>query len=273
MVTNCYRFESVEKMGLAKDTQTFWEKWARITRIPLTQPRYIRFRELMEERAGLYYDDETHLKDLDVDVKCFFELLEALPYLTSPKKANKPGKRYQRLRVKSIEKHLNLVAFIIEQQLTVDNLWRRDFTRRKRIRWERVCETWQQAYPDDPITPAVLKATFYRYAANPDIQKEYFNRKYREYANEFAELFSKLITENKEALERFGRAIERFGQLAITMFEGVGQFALNHKDDIENLFLLACKLNSMTDSEQEEYFKLLEAEFENKKGSVDGVNY
>lgn len=242
--------------------QAIWARWERKIRIPLPQG----FRDLMEKDYLDTVGGREGLTDLEGSLEDFFSKVMALEYFPSPKKANKPGKRYQRLRVKSIEKPLNLVAFIIGQQLTVDNLWRRNFTSRKRIRWERVCETWQQAYPDDPITPAVLKATFYRYVADPDIQKEYFNRKYREYATEFAELFSKLITENKQALERFGRAIERFGQLAITMFEGVGQFALNHKDDIENLFLLADKLNSMTDSEQEEYINLLEAEVESKGG-------
>jgi hypothetical protein len=113
------------------------------------------------------------------------------------------------------------------------------------------------------MTAEVLKVAYYRATADEDIQREYFIRKYRELSTRFAELLEKFsMGIAKEMRLSANQSLERFRQLLITMFEAVAQSAFNHKDDIENLVLLANKLNSMTDSEQKEYIKQLEAEFE-----------
>lgn len=220
--------------------------------------------ELIDEEAGPVLDSED-LEAYELTLISYLTVLRRAAiseYLPSPKTPkNLPQKQYPR----PFNKRLHLVDFIIGRQLTIRMHRQRSFSPRKRINWKQTCEAWNKAHLYDPVTPAVLKATFYRAITEEQLQREYFVIKDREMAEQFGKLLLNFVTENKQAFERFGEALKRFGRLAGTAFEKIGQFALNHKDDIENLVLLSNKLNSMTDSEQEEYIKSLEAEFENKK--------
>lgn len=243
---------------LAKKKQDIWAKWERTSGVPLPQT----FRDLVEQDYD-DYDGEIYLSDLDGGIEDFFKKIVALQYLPSSRKpkAPVPQKRYQR----SFNKRLHLVDFIIGRQLTIRNHRQRSFTHQRRINWKQTCEDWNEAHPYDLMTPEVLKATYYRAVAEEDIQREYFDRKYREYADRFGQLLEQLISENEQAFERFGKAFEKFSQLVVAAFQRVGQFYLNHRDDIESLVLLGDKLNGMPDSDREEYIKLLEIEFEKQK--------
>ena len=247
-------------MNFEKRKEALWAKWGRNLGMSLSED----FRTMFEDGLG-FKDEEVDLKDLNGLLSDFFDRVKALDYLPSRKKPKHPAqKRYQR----SFNKRLYLVDFIIGQQLTIRNLRRKSFALHRRINWKQACKAWNEAHPHDPVTPEVLKATYYRAIVEEDIQREYFDRKYSEYAARFGQLLSRLIMENEQAFERFGKAFERFGQLVVAVFERVDQFTLNYKDNILALASLGDKLNSMTDADREKYIKLLEAEWEKQKGGI-----
>jgi hypothetical protein len=47
---------------------------------------------------------------------------------------------------------------------------------RKRIDWRDIRTAWNEAYPNDPMTPEILKRTFYRAVADGAVQQGYFER-------------------------------------------------------------------------------------------------
>jgi hypothetical protein len=226
--------------------QATWRKWERRLNLPLSA----KFRQAFE--ADLVFNDtEVRLKDLDDALTDFFKRVAALQYFPSPKQAShRPGKRYQR----AFQKRLHLIDFVIEEQLTLRNLWQRSFAGHKRINWGKTCNAWNEVHPYDPMTSKVLKATYYRAIAQEDIQQVYFKEKYREYAARLGKLLYAFVSDNEEALERFKLAMERFGQ-----------FILEHKEDIENVLSLAERLNAMTGEEKEEYAKLLQSELKEQR--------
>lgn len=111
--------------------------------------------------------------DLDCYRRTVYEHLElikeimAYSYFPHPRTPqNPPERRYQR----PLKKRLYLVKFVITQQLTS----KKQRTKiRKTIKWEGTCRAWNEAHPNDPMTPEVLKRTFYRAIADADLQREF----------------------------------------------------------------------------------------------------
>ncbi|MFC1944887.1 hypothetical protein ACFLX5_05350 [Chloroflexota bacterium] len=264
------------KKTLEERKKAIWSRWEKKLGMPLEED----FRKKFEQDFGFDEDEEEELEDLDGLISEFFNKLRALEYFPSPRTPkNPPRKRYQR----PYQKRLHMVDFIIGWQLTVEMHKQRLFGSRKRINWKRTCEAWNKAYPYDPMTPAVLKATFYRAITEEKLQQEYFTRKDHELAARVSELLPYLVKENKKSFERFGEALEKISQLEIAAFsEKISRVAYREferlrqltstalgKMDQNNLILLADTLNGMTNSEQEEPAKLLEAELENTKGGIE----
>lgn len=135
----------------------------------------------IDQRAGAVYDRED-LGEYEGTARDFMEAAKrgiSAKYLTSSdseksqnpswKSQNPTKKRYQR----PLKKRLYLVDFIIRKQLTSRKQPNRI---RKTIRWKDICSAWNEAHPNDPMTPKVLKATFYRATRDEDLQREYLKQ-------------------------------------------------------------------------------------------------
>jgi len=162
------------KKTLERRRQALYHKWEKKVGLPFSEE----FRKGFEPFDDP--DDNEVLQDIESNLQAFFGKLHDLSYFPEqPKKErnNRPRKRYQRLR--SLEKPMELIRFVIGDQLTLGDLFGRHFLQRKRIKWKQTCEAWREAHPGDPIKPAVLKASFYRYIADPDIKEAYFDSEFR----------------------------------------------------------------------------------------------
>lgn len=126
-------------------------------------------KEAIDQMAGAVYD-ERDLEEYRVTAKRLMELAKlamTLSYLPSPKTPkNPPTSRYQR----PFRKRLHLVEFIIAHRLT-ERKRRQSASIRRRINWKNTCAAWNESHPYDPMTPEVLKATFYRAIADEDVQR------------------------------------------------------------------------------------------------------
>ena len=95
----------------------------------------------------------------------------AISYLPQLKVSQNPSqnpsqKRYQR----PFQRRLHLVYFVIGQQVSSKKQRNKI---RKRINWGDTCKAWNEAHPNDSMTPKVLKATFYRAIGADDLQREF----------------------------------------------------------------------------------------------------
>jgi len=137
-------------------------------------------KKYIDEKVGPIYEREG-LADYELTVRDYLKAAKLgtiARYLTpsakpqnSPKKPpNPPEKRYLR----PFKKRLYLVDFIISRQLTIRKQRNKI---RKTINWEDTCRAWNEAHPNDPMTPKVLKATFYRAITDKALQREYLEQK------------------------------------------------------------------------------------------------
>jgi len=174
-----------------------------------------------------HIDLETDLKDFDAFVQERLEFLRLcresfsqggngnfLQSLTDA--GDKITKKKYR---KCFERRLHLVEFVAGSVLTTVNLVFQIFTPHRRIKWQLVCDKWNKEHPYDLMTPAVLKAEYYRAIREKDIHREYFSPvaewmgPMRESilrltgTDDIGELIKKKLTSPEEAFETLFRGI------------------------------------------------------------------
>ena len=129
--------------------------------------------DYIDSEVGLVSDDDS-LEAYKGTAKSLLKAAKlgtARSYFPSPRAPkNPPQERYQR----PFKKRLYLVDFIIGRQLAIKRHRNRI---RKPIKWEDTCRAWNEAHPNDPMTPKVLKATFYRAITDKVLQREYLKQK------------------------------------------------------------------------------------------------
>ena len=148
-------------------TKTFEERkqalWARLERkngLPFNE----KFRDKMEQRYA-DHGAEVDLQDLKGGVEDFIQLWRVRSYLPATRTPrHPPQKKYQR----PFRKRVYLVNFVINHQLQA-SVRKRTLDLRRRINWKTTCEAWNKAHPHDPMTPSVIKATYYRAVVDNDV--------------------------------------------------------------------------------------------------------
>lgn len=220
-------------------------------------------RRLMEDMAGAVHDDDD-LEYFKSTLTDYMTLIAAVlgHHMVNDKKrhsANELGeatnrKRYQR----SFEKRLHLVGFVSAKVLGLENLVDWSFTPHKRIKWGQVCNKWNKEHPYDLMTPAVLKATYYRAITEADIQREYFNRRYREIEILRKELREPITDPIVELMARAMPVLRSGRQVAIQIARGLGYPALC-QPDFRSLVAFFKIYLGLSDSEKEEHINLLKA--------------
>ncbi|GAH81764.1 unnamed protein product, partial [marine sediment metagenome] len=146
--------------------------------------------------------------------------LETTNYFSHRKKptGSNPKKRYQRC----FKKRLYLVEFIMRRYLTIANWNRKSIYSRKRINWKQMCLEWNEAHPNDHMSPEVLKVRYYRAIAEEAIQREYIERSFiRVPMNVGAEVYDFVKITDSEGNERIGN----IG--SIRRHFGGGEFAMD----------------------------------------------
>ena len=116
-----------------------------------------------------------------------YKLEMASKLLPRPQKIQKgPRGPYQR----SLNKRAHLVRFVIDKQLTYRNSNQPSYKDRPRIKWKKIRDAWNEAHPYDLMTPAILKATYYRAAKDSDVQQQciasWWNDLFEELQNELS---------------------------------------------------------------------------------------
>ena len=139
--------------------------WARLQRVlKFHAPENVR--RILEKRL----EGTRDIEDYEGMVEDYLDLGKLFTNSISSPKHNTPQnssrKRYQR----PFQKRLHLVYFIIGQQISSKKQRKKI---RKRINWETTCKAWNEAHPNDPMTPKVLKATYYRAVGEEDLQQEF----------------------------------------------------------------------------------------------------
>lgn len=236
-------------MNLDKEKKAEWRKQERQWGIYMPQP----VRKVIEDIAGpvCHYGDVEDFKGTLTDfMRLTHAVLQHMANVNKRQSANEPGeatgrKRYQR----SFEKRLHLVEFVAEHELTVKSLLEETFAHHTRFNWKQICTDWNEAHPYDPMTPAVLKATYYRAIAQLDIQREYFDGRYNELAEKVWPVATKLAKEFIEAEPSLG--MEQ-GELMATQYldSWMEEFTVASawSDYIKELVSLCEQINSMYNS-------------------------
>jgi len=164
----------MKKEDFEKRKAALWTKWEKAERARFPEP----LREKWENDAGLMEGEtEIALTDLNgiiEDRLRDFKYIEITSYFSGRSKpiGPNPKKRYQRC----FEKRLYLVEFIMERYLSKANRERKSILLRKRIKWKQMCIEWNKAYPNDHMSPEVMKVKYYRAITEEDIQQEYLKR-------------------------------------------------------------------------------------------------
>lgn len=189
--------------------------------MPLSQD----FRKSIEANVEVIADEEDiALRDLDGLIGDFFEHVALIEYFSSRKKpkGSTPKKRYQRC----FENRLYLVEFVMRRHLfevdqTIANQGRESIDWRKRIDWKQMFVEWNEAHPNDHISPEVLKVRYYRAIAEEDIQREYIKGRFiRVPMNVGAEIYDYVKITDSEGNERIGNIgsiVRRFENGEFTM--------------------------------------------------------
>jgi hypothetical protein len=169
------------KKDFEKRKAALWTKWEKAKGFSVPEA----VRERWEEAVGLMDSDcEIALRDLNgyiEDRLNELEFLEAENYFSNRKKTEVAvTKRYQRC----FGKRLYLVEFVMKRHLTIANQGHKSVVAnygqrlRKRIDWKQMCVEWNEAHPNDHMSPEVLKVRYYRAIAEEDIKREYLNRRF-----------------------------------------------------------------------------------------------
>lgn len=166
-----------------------WDKYQRKARVLIPS----------DARADLedsitFIDEDQYLSDLENSIPLFLLDYMAKHRRDIPRSSGSiqtANKRYQG----PFEKRLYLVDFVARESksITLNHIVNRSFTPHRRIKWKQVCDRWNQTHPYDTRTVPALKARYYQYTAQPDLQREYFDRQEREIAEAMAPLLQPLV--------------------------------------------------------------------------------
>jgi len=175
-----------------KQKREVWAKAERLIGVPIKQ----NIRQLIEnEIAQGDEDDESEYWLLDLENAIFPKLVEIGELVSSSQAtaANRPqiesaGNQGKRKYRGPFEKRLYLVDFVARESKSVDlnNITDRSFMPHRRIKWKQVCDEWNKAHPHDPKSVPALKARYYGYIAEADLQRDYFDRIEKEIAEGMA---------------------------------------------------------------------------------------
>jgi len=121
------------------------------------------------ERATGIMDLEDYESLLEEYLSIAKSLAVSCYFPSAENARNRSKRRYER----PFQRRLYLVCFVIGQQISSRKQRNRI---RKRINWKATSEAWNEAHPNDPVTPKVLKSTFYRAIQEDALQRE-FQRK------------------------------------------------------------------------------------------------
>ena len=102
-----------------------------------------------------------------------------------------------------LEKRLHLVEFVIGKQITMQHAHERSFKGRKSIKWGKMCEAWNKAHPDDQMTPEILSYDFNNAIRDENVQRDYFDKKKREFDSWWNGLLPELLHEINEGAIKF----------------------------------------------------------------------
>jgi hypothetical protein len=143
--------------------------WARLQKqLEFYAPKGLR--KFIENRN----EDVEDIEDYEAMVEEHLSIAKqvaAISYLPQLKVSQNPSpnpsqRRYQR----PFQRRLHLVYFVIGMQISSKKQRNKI---RKRINWGDTCKAWNEAHPNDSMTPKVLKATFYRAVREEDLQREF----------------------------------------------------------------------------------------------------
>ena len=215
-IVTVFRLKMTEKLENQK--RRIWSKHERSygQKIPYS------FRNQVERMCT---SEDTFLEDLDDSIPDYLGLIDSWRVnhsrgVNGRNHKPEPESGYR----KPFERRLHLVEFVAGEVLNMVNLALHVFSPHKRIKWGLVCEKWNKDHPYDIMTPAVLKAEYYRAIRERGIQRQYF-LKQEKWVAPFKESILRLIgtddpqklmreskMDNKEAVDILSRAIEAWIQ-------------------------------------------------------------
>jgi hypothetical protein len=138
-------------------------------------------------------DEPEALADLDAAIPEYIDFLllyvSSLPSRSASNHQPELGDSTRKRKYRGpFEKRLYLVDFVARESKSVDlnNIVDRSFMPHRRIKWKQVCDEWNKAHPHDPKTVPALKARYYGYIAEADLQRDYFDRIEKEIAEGMA---------------------------------------------------------------------------------------
>lgn len=128
---------------------------------------------------------------------------------------------------KPLERRLYLVEFVAERVITFRNLINRSFIpHHRRIPWKKFAEVWNKTHLYNTFTADHLRTEFYRIIRDRRVQREYFDRREKEFiefasegmrkeATMFAEAVVPIVGEDfdvtDEPLKEVEQAMKRWG--------------------------------------------------------------
>ena len=134
---------------------------------------------------------------------------------------------------RSLNKGLYLVDFVIGKELKLKHFKNRSFGRR-RIGWKKVCMDWNEAHPHDTRTPDNLKKAFYRAINDENIQREYWDKRYKEFNDSINKTLEPIRRIMAETFMAFSKKSEgALGQSLFTIWKSAWSLG-NTLVDISN---------------------------------------
>jgi hypothetical protein len=144
--------------------------------VPLIAKKRLLALESLLFQANLIHD-EVDLEDYEGTVTYYLYVakLQAMSQCFPPLRSNSStgSQRGKKLYLRPLQKRSHLVDFVIKNQLTMRT---RKNVSRRRFNWRQMCDRWNDAHSYDIMKPSVLKATYYRAAADKEVQKAVITR-------------------------------------------------------------------------------------------------
>lgn len=149
--------------------------WARVQKkLEFIAPPEVK--KYIDSEAGLVHDSEDlEAYEGTVTSLLFVAKLQAMFQYLPPQRfsSGTSSKKNRKLYLRPLQRRSHLVDFVIKHQLTMRT--RKNISRR-RFNWRQICNQWNDAHSYDIMNPLVLKATYYRAAADKEVQKAVITR-------------------------------------------------------------------------------------------------
>jgi len=175
--------------------------------------------ELFEKIAADYEGEDTYFSDIDERLEelirhsRMIEHLDKRPASANAKKRN-PLSDDSPFRRQLRERRIELVLFVLEQHVTVEEVRRQQLRGRQRGRrydWKKLCEEWNESHPRDRFpSPTRMRIRYFQITKEPEFQRQCILEIRRRFETRFRSVSESHVTESGDSPESMEHVVAPF---------------------------------------------------------------